>query len=437
MRAFRAMGSGLWNSRFVRYGAAFGLSAALGALVSTWRPAIAPIPVPRPSAFSADRVARGAVLARLGDCAVCHTADGGRSLAGARALATPFGTLYSDNLTPDPDTGIGHWSAAAFRRAMRDGVARDGAHLYPALPYEHFTHVSDADLDALYAYLMTRRPVRQAAPANRLIPPLGFRPLLAGWKLLFLHKGPVPVDQTRSAQWNRGAYLVEGLGHCGGCHTPRNPAGGEEPSRAYGGGLAEGWRAPALDASNPAARRWTPLALYTYLRTGISPDHSAAAGPMGPVVESLSAAPETDVRAIALYIASRMGTVDAGPSSPRLIDDPARAEALAPEGAVVFAGACAGCHGPGAPMMAQGRPQLGLASSLSDKDPTSASQAVLRGIEPPVAGRGPKMPPFADNLTDAQVAQVLTYARARYTDLPAWTRLPQSVRAARKESAQP
>lgn len=435
--ALRAWMRKRWNAQSVLYGMLFLSGGALFALALTWRPAIAPIPVPAPGSFPAGMVERGAVLARLGDCAVCHTADGGRPLAGGRALATPFGTLYSDNLTPDPETGIGTWSAEAFRRAMKDGVSRTGSHLYPALPYEHFTHVSDGDLDALYAFLMTRRPVRQKAPANRLIPPLGFRPLLAGWKMLFLHKGAIIVDPARSAEWNRGAYLVEGLGHCGGCHTPRNIAGGEVRSRAYAGGIAEGWRAPPLDRSNPAARGWTPDALYTYLRTGISPDHSAAAGPMGPVVESLSAVPEEDVRAIATYIASRMAGADAGSPSRPTPDDPVRAARLFPEGATLYAGACAGCHGPGAPMMGQGRPALGLASALRDEVPTSAIQAIVRGIEPPVAGRGPKMPPFADSLTDAQVAAVLGYARSRYTDRPAWSKLDRAVARARKESAQP
>jgi mono/diheme cytochrome c family protein len=319
---------------------------------------------------------------------------------------------------------------------MKDGVSRTGAHLSPALPYEHFTHVRDADLDALYAFLMTRRPVHDAAPANRLILPLGFRPLLAGWKLLFLHHGETPVDPARSAEWNRGAYLVEGLGHCGGCHTPRNLAGGEIRSQAYAGGIAEGWRAPPLNAANPAARKWTQDALVTYLRTGISPDHSAAAGPMGPVVESLSQVPEGEVRAIAAYIVSKMGGAPSAPVAPL----PDHAEAAArrlPEGAVLFAGACAGCHGPGAPMMGQGRPLLSLATVLRDSEPTSAAQAVLQGIEPPVAGRGPKMPGFADALTDQQIAAVLGYLRARYTDQPDWKKLPAAVAKARKEGAQP
>lgn len=409
-------------------------AGALFALALSWRPAIAPIAVPARSTFPRADIARGAILARIGDCAVCHTADGGRPLAGGRPLPTPFGILYSDNLTPDPKTGIGTWSIAAFRRALKDGVARDGGHLYPALPYEHFTLTRDRDLDALYAYLMTRDPVIAVAPPSRLIPPLGFRPLLAGWKLLFLSRKPFVSDPARSAEWNRGAYLAESLGHCGGCHTPRNLMGGEERSRAYAGGVAEGWHAPALDASNPAAVRWTAAALYTYLRTGISPQHSAAAGPMGPVVGDLSTIPERDVRAIAIYIASRMaGGGIAAPS----IDQPARAEQAFPEGAVLFSGACAGCHGPGAPMMAQERPSLALASNLRDDDPASAIQAVLRGIDPPVADRGPKMPPFADSLGDRQVAQVLAYARSRYTARTPWRDLERAVRTARKDSAGP
>lgn len=413
------------------------VAGGLFALACTWRPAIAPIDPPRAISFAPEQVRRGATLAGIGDCAVCHTAQGGRPLAGGRALATPFGTLFSTNITPDPN-GIGRWSLNAFVRAMRDGVRRDGAHLYPALPYEHFTHVSDSDLAAIYAFLMSRRPVSDVAPANQLIPPLGFRPLLAGWKLLFLHKGPTPVDGGRSPEWNRGAYLAEGLAHCAACHSPRNIMGGEERSRPYAGGVAEGWRAPSLDASNPAARRWTADALYTFLRNGISPDHSAAAGPMGPVVEGLSSAPEADVRAIATYVASRMTKAgSAAAPGTRPAERSAFARDISPQGSTLFVGACAGCHGVGAPMNGQDRPSLALSTDLNDVDPTSAIQAVLRGIEPPVAGRGPKMPPFAENLTDEQVAATLTYARARFTRQAPWQHLKNAVTKARKESAQP
>lgn len=412
------------------------VAALLLALTLAWRPEIPKVAPPVSGSFSPALVMKGAALARVGDCAVCHTADGGRVFAGARPLATPFGTLFSDNITPDPETGIGNWSEAAFRRAMKEGVSRNGSHLYPALPYEHFTHVNDDDLAALYAFFMTRRPVRQIAPENRLIFPLGFRPLLAGWKLLFLREGPTAIAPAKSPEWNRGAYLVEGLGHCGGCHSPRNLAGGEDRSRAYAGGFAEGWRAPALDASNPAARRWTVAALEQYLRTGISPEHSAAAGPMGPVVESLSQAPPADVHAIAVYVASLMDNAGGLPAAPT-VDQAEHAAKLFPEGNQLFAGACAGCHVRGAPMLAQGRPVLGLASSLRDDDPTSAVQAVLAGIQPPVARRGPMMPSFANGLTDEQIAQVLGYARARFTDRAPWPDIAPKIARMRKETAQP
>jgi mono/diheme cytochrome c family protein len=421
----------LRRSRPVRYVLLVGMLGALLALALIWRPEIAPQAAPLAASFPADRVAQGAVLARLGDCIVCHTAEDGRPFAGGRPLATPFGVLYSNNLTPDRETGLGRWSPEAFRRAMKDGVARNGSHLYPALPYEHFTHVTDEDLDALYAFLMTRQPVREAAPGNKLIPPLGFRPLLAGWKMLFLHKGAVPTDPSRSAEWNRGAYVVEGLAHCGGCHTPRNLAGGEERSRAYHGGIAEGWRAPPLNDTNPAACAWNSEALFKYLRTGLSPNHSAAGGPMGPVVEGLSNAPESDVRAIASYFASKMSSSPKCGPELRPIDQGTVADRDFSTGATIFAGACAGCHGVGAPMAAQERPSLALASDLRDSDPASAIQAVLSGIEPPVADRGPKMPPFAESLDDSQIAAVVAYARARYTDRTPWPHLEHAVHEAR------
>jgi mono/diheme cytochrome c family protein len=200
--------------------------------------------------------------------------------------------------------------------------------------------------------------------------------------------------------------------------------------------VAEGWRAPALDATNPAARRWTEDALTTYLRTGFAPDHSAAGGPMAPVVEDLARVPDTDVRAIAAYIASKMTDkpIPASGVAPR---DNTAAGAAFPDGATLFAGACAACHGPGAPMATQGRPSLAFASGLRDDDPTSTIQAILHGIEPPVGDRGPTMPAFADSLTDAELSAVAAYIRARFTDRPAWATLEATVRTARKESAQP
>jgi len=409
-----------------------GVIAAGTAFALIYRPAIAPISRPNARSFAVDVIQRGAALAAIGDCIVCHTEDAGAPYAGGRPLPTPFGTLYASNITPDEETGIGRWSREAFRRAMRDGVSRTGKHLYPALPYEHFTHVDDADLDVLYAFLMTRRAVSETPPSNRLIFPLGFRPELAGWKLLFLHKGAFVPDPARGEEWNRGAYLVEGLGHCGGCHTPRNLAGGERGSHAFAGGVAEEWNAPSINRSSPAIKPWTANALYTYLRTGIDVDHSAAAGPMGPVCDDLSVVPEADVRAIAAYVASLMNQ-----SATSIVDRAELAAKLRPAGAVLFAGACAGCHESGAPMNGQGRPSLSLVSAIAEDDPRNTLLAILEGIQPPVGARGAFMPPFANGLADPEVADLAAYLRSRYSNRAAWPKLLNAAATARKQVALP
>lgn len=406
--------------------------AALAAYGLSYRSAIDMIARPDPKSFSTELIEKGEVLAQIGDCAVCHTAAKGADYAGGLPLATPFGTLFSTNITPDENTGIGTWSASAFRRAMHEGVSRDGRHLYPALPYDHFTHVADADIDAIYAFLMTRRPMAATAPANRLIPPLGFRPLLAGWKMLFLHQGTWQPDAAQSAEFNRGAYLVEGLGHCGSCHTPRNLAGGEIGGKQYAGGVAEGWIAPPLNQDNPAARSWTVDQIYTYLRTGIDLNHSVAGGPMAPVVHGLAKVPEADVRAISLYVASRMQGGAASPPAP-VPDRVAEAANSHPVGATLFAGGCAGCHGAGAPMSAQGRPKLSLATPVNADDPRDAIQVILQGLRPETGRPGPYMPALQDAYTNAQVADLIGYVRARYSNKPEWTNLETAVARARKE----
>jgi mono/diheme cytochrome c family protein len=413
------------------------LIAAGGSFALVYRPSIDVISRPDARSFPISLVERGAALASIGDCVVCHTAEGGTPYGGGRPLSTPFGTLYATNITPDEATGIGGWSQMAFRRAMQDGVSRDGSHLYPALPYEHFTHVSDDDLDAIYAFLMTRRAVHADAPSNDLIFPLGFRPLLAGWKLLFLHKGPSIRATHESDEWNRGAYLVQGLGHCGGCHTPRNALGAEEGGRAFSGGVAEAWNAPPLDASNPVAKTWTQETLYTYLRTGSDSGHSTTAGPMGPVAHGLSSAPEADVRAIAVYVASLMRDKAQTHLAVAAVDREVDAAREHPAGTTLFAGACSGCHGPGAPMISQGRPALSLVSAIQEDDPSNTLLVTLEGIQPPAGARGPYMPAFSDSLTDQQIAELAGYLRSRYSTRPAWPALEDAAAKARKEGAQP
>lgn len=420
------------NKKLMRLAAVAVILGAVGALGISYQPGIQPIARPAATSFDRRQVADGARLTAIGDCIVCHTVEGGKPYAGGRSLPTPFGTLYTTNITPDEATGIGSWSFEAFRRAMVKGVSQDGRHLYPALPYEHFTHVSDTDLHAIYAFLMTREAVHAEAPANDLIPPLGFRPLLAGWKLLFLREGPIVADASKSADWNRGAYLVEGLGHCGGCHTPRNLAGGEEVSRAYEGGVAEGWVAPPLNGRNPSKEPWTAQSLFVYLRTGMEARHSVAAGPMGPVVRDLASEPEEDVRAIATYIASRMaGTASSGTSSGPL-DRREAATAEFPEAASLFAGACAGCHDRGAPMMGQRRPALANVTSIQLDAPDNVAQAILSGVVSPLDRRTPYMPAFGASLTDQQIAGLVTYLRVRFSDRPAWQDVATRITDIRK-----
>jgi len=386
--------------------------------------------------FSSETIKRGEQLATAGDCIVCHTADNGPAFAGSRPLATPFGVLYSNNITPDEQTGIGNWSAAAFRRAVKFGVGRDGTHLYPALPYEHFIRVKDDDLDAIYAFLMTREAVSKIAPPNELLPGLGIRQSLAGWKLLFLHDSREVVDEARSTEWNRGKYLVDGLAHCGACHTPRNLLGGEEWGREFGGGVAEGWNAPPLDKSNPSAARWDVETLVKYLSTGTDTAHSTAAGPMGPVTEGLSRLNKADVHAIAVYIDSVMHPDRTGSpvvnAEPEGVDD----KATGSEAAALFQGACAGCHDPASPMAVRGRPPLSGTSDLNSNDPRNAVQAVLQGIKAPVGSNAPYMPSFADNLTDRQIADLLDYARTRFTQNQPWAELERTVHGIRKENQQ-
>src|ERR1700726_1030716 len=270
-------------------------------------PAIDPIAPLDPHGLDTALVRLGAQLAALGNCNTCHTAPGRKSFAGGVAVGTPFGTIYSTNITPDRETGIGNWSEAAFRRSMREGVDRAGRHLYPAFPYDHFTLVTAEDDEALYAFLMTREPVRTAIPANQLPFPYNMRILLAGWKLLFLQRGPYHPDQAQSEEWNRGAYLVEGLAHCGACHTPRNGLGAEKTRERFAGGESEGWTAYALNAQSPAPVLWDADQLYDYLRNGWQAVHGVPRGPMAAVIDDLGSADDADLRAIATYLASMIG----------------------------------------------------------------------------------------------------------------------------------
>jgi mono/diheme cytochrome c family protein len=418
---------------------ALGCLGLAGFGVLAWQPAIAPVVPPPAKSFAPELVAKGEALAGGGYCAACHTAKGGQTFAGGYAMATPFGVIYSTNITPDPETGIGAWSEAAFARAMHEGVSRDGSHLYPVFSYDHFTKLSDEDVRALYAYFMTRTPVHTPARPNGMPFPFNIRYLQAGWKLLFFRPGRVEPDAEKSAEWNRGAYLALGLSHCGACHSPRNLLGAEKPGDAYGGAVIDNWVAPPLTAANPAPAPWTREELYDYLRTGTSVLHGTAAGPMFPVVQSLAALPDSDVRAIAIYFADVDKAADRLPSVSAAVRH-AMSYASAKTGEQfdpdtrLYTAACASCHyNPGSAPLAA-RPDLALNSAAHLSDPSNLIQVILRGISAEEGMSGVVMPAFGGALSDADVAHIAAYLRRTRTNLPPWPDLATKVAAIRRQN---
>ncbi|KAA1011068.1 molybdopterin-dependent oxidoreductase [Paraburkholderia panacisoli] len=411
---------------------AAGAAGWLGALSFAPQP-IAPITPPLASAFAPDLVARGKLLASLGNCAVCHTARNGVPNAGGKPLDTPFGIVYSTNITPDGQTGIGNWSLEAFIRAMRQGISRDGHRLYPAFPYTSFKNTSDDDLKALYAYLMSQTPVRSRAPETQLRFPFNVRPLMAAWNGLFLGRNTITPSATRSAQWNRGAYLVNGLGHCSACHTPRNAFGAEKTGAAFmGGGRAEGWEAPALSTLSSAPVPWSEDELFSYLRFGHAPLHGVAAGPMAPVIGDLAALPDSDIRAMAAYLASLNPLEpNADPAATARQYEQASTITGAPAGlgARLFDGACAACHHTGSgPQLFGAHPSLALNTNLHSASPDNLIRVILDGIGSPARPELGTMPAYRDSFNDAQVAELVSYLRQQFAGgKPAWQDVKASV----------
>jgi mono/diheme cytochrome c family protein len=396
---------------------------AAGYAAFAYRPAIDPTTPPDPTQFDRALVARGAKLAAIGNCHVCHTARNGRSFAGGRAMNTPFGTLYSTNITPDAGTGIGGWSEQAFQRSMREGVDREGRHLYPAFPYDHFTLLMDEDIRALYAFCMTREAVSAPPFNNTLRFPFNLRPLIAGWKLLYFRTGRFEPDARRDTEWNHGAYLAEGLGHCGACHTPRNVLGAEKKRHALSGGEVEGWYAYAIDASSPSPTAWETQSLADFLRHGWHPRHGISRGPMAPVTTNLAAADDNDLRAIARYIVSGMQPRRASRHTP----ETSRPD---PNGQIVYQSACASCHDGSRPLPFGGI-RLDLSTAVHGPNPRNLIQVSLYGL-PAAEGRAnPIMPGFEGAMSDAQLAALLRYLRAQFSDQPEWTDIDDEIAAVR------
>jgi mono/diheme cytochrome c family protein len=387
-------------------------------------------------------VTRGEVLAGAGYCATCHTANGGAVYAGGYGLQTNFGVVYSTNITPDSETGIGSWSEDAFRRAMREGVSRDGSHLFPAFPYDHFTRLSDADIAALYAFFMTRAPVSAPARKSGLPFPLNIRALQVGWKLLYFRPARFVPQPGKSDEWNRGAYLAEGISHCGACHTPRNWLGAEQPTRANGGAVIDSWIAPALTAANPSPVPWNWDELFAYLRTGVSRWHGTAAGPMAPVVhDGLSKLPDADIQAIAIYFADIGGAAARSGEAEPAIQKALATDQIAPQqrfdpATRLYTAACASCHYNGTSGPSALRPQLALNSALYLNEPTNLLQVILHGINAADGAPGVVMPAFT-GLSNADVAGIASYLRATRTHRPAWTDLETRVATIRAQAHPP
>lgn len=408
---------------------------ALAAVAIMWHPAFPPTRGAAP-AFDEATIVHGQRLAAVGTCAACHTVDPARPFAGGRALATPFGTVYSTNITSDARTGIGRWSEAAFTRTLREGVARDGHQLYPAFPYDHYTRLAQDDIHALYAYFATRPAIDAPAHENKMTFPFGFRPLVAFWNILYLKRAPVPTDPARSAAWNRGAYLSEALGHCTACHTPRTRLGGTDFARHLDGGEAEGWYVPALNAHSPSPLPWTQAQLVDYLRTGMATDHAVAGGPMQSTVENLRLADPADVDAIATYIHSYLTQAPLRPTRAQQAGSLPAPAATDPDlqrmqaGYAVYADSCARCHDLGRGAGSGGALQLQKAVALYDPDPRSLIHIVRDGIAPPDGEPARWMPAFGAILGDDQTAALAAYLRRYGAGQPQWDHIDDKVKKA-------
>jgi mono/diheme cytochrome c family protein len=360
---------------------------------------------------------RGEYLARAGDCVACHTAPGGKSFAGGRAMPTPFGNLYVPNITADDETGIGRWTADEFYRMMHTGVSRDGTLMYPAMPFASYTKVTREDSDAIFAYLLSVPPVQQKNRPHELRFPYNNRELLLGWRALYFKEGEYVPDPQQSAAWNRGAYLVQGLGHCAMCHTAINALGGSSESKAFEGGMIpnQNWYAPSLTSNREAGLGdWSIKDISDLLQVGIS-SRGTVYGPMAEVVyNSLQYLSDEDVAAMAVYLKA-LPMRDSGP------EIPSSARLVAPRvmelGRNVYEKQCAVCHGAEGKGQPPVYPPLANNQSITMPSPVNSIRMVLNGGFPPGTRKNPRphgMPPFSHILNDDEVAAVVTYIRVAW-----------------------
>ncbi|MCP3657976.1 c-type cytochrome [Herbaspirillum sp.] len=364
-----------------------------------------------------DIISRGQYLARVGDCVACHTAANGPLFAGGRPMPTPFGNLYVPNITPDDETGIGRWSADDFHRMMHHGISPDGSLLYPAMPYASYTQVTREDNDAIYAYLMSVPPVKKKNREHELRFPFNQRELLLGWRSLYFKPGEFQSDPGQTVEWNRGAYLVKGLGHCTMCHTAINALGGSSNAKAFEGGMIpnQNWYAPSLTSNMEAGLgNWEIGEIADLLRKGAS-HRGTVYGPMAEVVyNSLQYLTDEDVRAMAVYLKSLPQKQESPPPAPK-------DRLVAPEkmelGRTLYSAQCAVCHGANGGGMPPAYPPLAGNPSITMASPVNPIRMVLNGGFPPGTIDNPRphgMPPFSHILKDDEIAAVVTYIRVAW-----------------------
>ncbi len=417
-----------------------GVAAITGVIATIWpwpQP-LAPIANVDTSIYSLATIERGRRIASAGDCMVCHTAEGGVENAGGLPLPTPFGTIYTTNITPDKETGIGTWSFEAFDRAMRQGIHQDGTHLYPAFPYTAFSKMSDGDMQSLYAYLMTRPAAKSETRKNEMSFPFNVRKLLAGWNVLYNRSEQFSPDPEQSTLWNRGAYLVEAVGHCAACHSPHNALGGQKKDwlSYLSGAFVKGWEAPALNHMTHSPNPWTEADFYEYLRTGYSARHGVASGPMAPVVQGLQELDDQDIRAIAHYL----GDLPAPAPTTQTPTTPPEQEVVNSTdgntislqllaGENVFRGACAACHDASeGPALFGARPLLSVNTNVHSSSPDNLIRTILYGIRKPADSSLGFMPGFKGSLNEIQLANLLRYLRHQFApDKKTWTGLEDRI----------
>jgi mono/diheme cytochrome c family protein len=404
------------------------LVLASGVVWDNWGDLVLPTPTtttvaPQTPQANAVQIEQGRYLALAGNCMACHTTRGGTPFAGGRRIDTPFGGVYSSNLTPDPVTGLGHWSAQDFWQAMHRGRSKDARLLAPAFPYNHTSVITRPDSDAIFAWLNTLPPVVQAQPAHTLVWPVGTQPALAVWRSLFFEPSPFQADKSQTAEWNRGAYLVQGLGHCAGCHSPRNALGASGPVRDLSGGLMPvvNWYAPDLTHDAESGLASTPLPeIVRLLRTGGSTT-AQTSGPMGEVVQhSLQHLKEPDLQAMAIYLQSRAQSTPQ--PAPGKAPPPRISLQVATLGGKVYENQCLQCHGEQGEGVktASGEvayPALAGNRAVLLSDPTNLVQLVLYGGYGPATQGHPRpfgMPPAVLELQDRDIAAVLTHLRSHW-----------------------